>query len=421
MGQRGNLVSLPIPEGYEFSPVYILPLPSHDWFSQVEIDLRSSYHPMFKEIKDQGKRLLEERLEQAITLMRGAFHNSKTLGEWAEKIIARLLNIEGNLDVPILPASNNDLRNLMISGMEFLLSSDNYTRFLELHNASTDYIVKKGLVPGIGRRNSGYTPFFYECTGVTCYRSRVELLCNEVGSNYVLSGKCPTCGEKIDLEVSSKNPDLSDIGPYLSPRVDTRQMILDTVIPITVHVGGPGETAYYAQVIPIAKEMKIPFPTFVKYPRVYFNTPWNERLSKILLEKDYPVLHGSDLFSLTGKISRFRKKNRYDEMNTLLIELHKHIMQLHASLNESLISLEEEIGNVSGEEFDTLQGNKLEIERYLSWVFGQYAPDKLGQESSWSWIEWVLNSGFVDIFGPYIRAYIPSMKNGATLFVNFFL
>ncbi|MFX0108362.1 MAG: bacillithiol biosynthesis BshC, partial [Candidatus Hodarchaeota archaeon] len=42
MGQEGNLVSLPIPDGYEHSPVSVLPLPSHDWYLNVEENLRAS-------------------------------------------------------------------------------------------------------------------------------------------------------------------------------------------------------------------------------------------------------------------------------------------------------------------------------------------------------------------------------------------
>jgi uncharacterized protein YllA (UPF0747 family) len=376
---------------------------------------------MFNDVGGKGKILLEERLEQAMALVRWAFHNSKTLGEWAERIIARLLNIEGTLGVPILPASNVEFRNLMKGGMEFLLKRDNREQFLKIHSEATELIVKNNLIPGIGQRGPDYTPFFYECQKGDCHRSRIELLCKDDGSNYVLIGKCPSCGENIEIEVSSQNPDLHEIGNNLSPRVDTRQMILDTIIPIAVHVGGPGETAYYAQVIPIANSIKIPFPTFVKYPRVYFNTPWNESLAKDLKNTGYPVLHDSDLFRTLGRVNKFRKKNRADDMNDQLSELRNLILGIHTSLNERLASLEDDIDSASGEEFEKLQTYKLDIERYLSWVFGQYTPEKLGQESSWSWIEWVLNSGFTDIFGPYKRAYVPSMKNGATLFVNFFL
>ncbi|MHA2146962.1 MAG: hypothetical protein ACXAB0_16065, partial [Candidatus Thorarchaeota archaeon] len=72
-----------------------------------------------------------------------------------------------------------------------------------------------------------------------------------------------------------------------------------------------------------------------------------------------------------------------------------------------------------GKELEKLQLLKIDLERYLSWTFGQFAENKLGQESSWSWIEWAINSGFSDLFGPYERAFVGPMKNGATAFVNF--
>jgi hypothetical protein len=64
---------------------------------------------------------------------------------------------------------------------------------------------------------------------------------------------------------------------------------------------------------------------------------------------------------------------------------------------------------------------KLQVERYLSWVYGQFTQGKIGQEVTWSWIEWAINSGFPDLFGPYFRAYVADMKNGSTYFVNFTL
>ena len=61
------------------------------------------------------------------------------------------------------------------------------------------------------------------------------------------------------------------------------------------------------------------------------------------------------------------------------------------------------------------------VERYLSWTFGAYAPGKQAQEASWSWIEWAVNAGFPDLFGPYERAYVGGLRPGATLFTNFTL
>jgi uncharacterized protein YllA (UPF0747 family) len=419
MGSDGNLISVPVPEGYEHSPVSALPLPEYDWYAQVEESIRDNYHPMFKVVEGTARAIYEERLEQALSLTRWAFVRSGTLGEWAQRIIGRLFNIEGNLGIPIVPASKPGIRDLLVEGLEMLLSRENRELLLKSFEEATALILENGYVPGVGSRDSSYVPFFYECHEKSCHSSRIELTLQEQGSDILLTGKCPVCGDTVEIETSAESPYLAEFARDISPRVDSRQFVLDTIIPTVAHIGGPGETAYYAQVIPGAEAIGVPFPEFVKYPRIYFNTAWNEDLGKNLASKEFAVLHGRDLFSLLGRIAKSRRKNKFDEMNGTLSELHQFITKTHLMLNNQLRELQQRIEAAPAEEMENLRNLKLDVERYLSWVFGQYAPSKLGQESSWSWIEWAVNSGFPDLMGPYERAYVGEMKNGATLFVNF--
>lgn len=419
MGSGGNLISIPVPEGYEHSPVSVLPLPSNDWLNQVEEDLRSSYRPIFKVLEGSSRLLFEERLEQALSTIRLAFLNSDTLGEWSQRIMGHLFNVIGNLGIPLLTASQKEIRELLVEGMEFMLARENRNRFLRTHEEVTDLIAENGYSSGSRQRRSDYVPFFYECPEVGCYNSRTELYYEDRGSTALLKGKCPSCSETIEIETAADSPFLGEIALLMSPRVDTRQIVIDTIIPTVAHVGGPGEAAYYAQIIPSANAMSIPFPFFIRYPRIYFNTPWNENLAKTLQEEGLEVLHRKDMFSIMGKVARFRKKQRFDEMNENLNELSKLILNSHSNLNGALEDITGTAAAVSGKELEKLQLLKLDVERYLSWTFGQYTENKLGQESSWSWIEWAINSGFSDLFGPYERAYVGPMKNGATTFVNF--
>jgi uncharacterized protein YllA (UPF0747 family) len=419
MGMDGNLISLPVPKGFETSPVSVLPLPENDWLNQVEESIRNSYRPMFKSLERHARMLFEERLEQVLTTVKHAFINSKTLGEWSQRILGHLFNVVGDLGIPLVVASEKEIRELFVEGMEFLLARDNRNRFLKTFDEMTDFIKAHGFNPGIARRGSDYVPFFYECPKPECNCSRIELHYEDLGSTAVLTGKCPACSETFEIETPADSPYLGDIANQMSPRVDSRQVLIDTLIPTVAHIGGPGETAYYAQVIPSAKAMEIPFPLFIKYPRVYFNTPWNEQLAKSLESENFEVLHRKDMFSLMGKIAKFRRKKQFDEMNEQLVELNKLILDTHISMNESLEETSGKIAESSGKVTEKLQLQKLDLERYLSWVFGQFAENKLGQESSWVWIEWAINSGFLDLFGPYQRAYVGPMKNGATVFVNF--
>ncbi|MHA2025370.1 MAG: bacillithiol biosynthesis protein BshC [Candidatus Thorarchaeota archaeon] len=419
MGSGGNLVSIPVPKGFEHSPVSVLPLPGSDWFNQVEEELRAGYRPMFKGIIASSRKLYEERLEQALSILRLSFLNSDTLGEWSQRIMGQLFNIIGNLGIPIIPASHKEIRELFVEGIEFLLAQENRERFLKTREEITDLIGNSGYAAGTGRRNHQYVPFFYECPEQSCNSSRTELHYEDRGSSAVLTGKCPSCSQDIEIETSADSPFLGEIAPYMSPRVDSRQMIVDTLLPTVAHVGGPGEAAYYAQIIPAAEAMSIPFPFFIRYPRVYFNTPWNESLALSLKAEDIEVLHGKDLFVKSGKVGRFRKKQQYEEMNESLYLLGKLIVDSHAHLNLALEDITAKAAVAKGKELEKLQLLKIDLERYLSWTFGQFAENKLGQESSWSWIEWAINSGFSDLFGPYERAFVGPMKNGATAFVNF--
>jgi uncharacterized protein YllA (UPF0747 family) len=419
MGSGGTLVSIPVVEGYENSPVSVLPLPAKDWYNQIEDEIRDTYRPMFKVLEGSARTIFDERLEQALSVLRWSFINSTTLGGWATKILGRLFNIEGHLGLPLLTASSDEIRDLLVEGVEFLLARENRERFLSTFNETTSLIQESGYNPGIGSRSTDYVPFFYECPETSCNSARIELHYEERGSVILLTGKCPTCSETIEIETSADTPYLGDVARNLSLRVDSRQIVIDSIIPTVTHIGGPGETAYYAQVIPSAKAMSIPFPLFIKYPRVYFNTPWNEHLAKSLEKKEIPILHGREMFSILGKVSKLRRKSQFNEMNEELLNLENLILTCHTELNDKRRQLEESIAETSGEDMTSQLNIKMDLERYLSWTFGQYAEEKLGQESSWSWVEWAINSGFIDLFGPYERAFVGPMKNGATVFVNF--
>ncbi|MFW9889816.1 MAG: bacillithiol biosynthesis BshC [Candidatus Thorarchaeota archaeon] len=418
-GQEGNLVSVPIQPGFEHSPVSMIPLPGKQWYEQAEDSIRHSYRPLFKSVDGHARTLVEERLEHALALTRWAYHNSDTLGEWSQRIIGRLMNLEGDLGVPLVPATDDAIRELMTYGLEILLARENRERFLAAHAEATSMIQSQEFKPGIGARDSSFVPFFYECSGKYCNQARTELSYSLNGSKALLTGRCPICGDVIEIEINADSPDLSEVSDSLSLRVDSRQVAVDTLFPVVAHVGGPGETAYYAQVIPAAKALDIPFPLFVRYPRIYFNTPWNESLARVLRENDFPVIHHPEIFKTLGKVGRFKKKNRFDEMNESLAEFEESLFKVHTELSNRHDELEAKRG--SSEADESLLLTKIDVEKYLSWAFGQFTQEKVSQESTWSWIEWVLNAGFPDLFGPYFRAHVDEMKNGATYFVNFIL
>ena len=262
MGKDGNLVSIPVPEGFEFSPVSQVPLPGREWYDEVEEGIISNYNPLFKALDGAARKVVDERLEQALSITRWTFDNSTTLGEWSIRIMGRLFNVEGRLGIPLVPASDPGIRDLLVEGMEFLLSRKVREKYLKVFDQTTSQIEDAGLSPGTSRRDPDYVPFFYECTNDDCHGARTELHYIDQGAAALLSGTCPSCKEKIEIETPADTPYLAEVGRDLSPRVDSRQLIIDTIIPTVAHIGGPGETSYYAQVIPAAKALDVPFPFY---------------------------------------------------------------------------------------------------------------------------------------------------------------
>ncbi|NIU84108.1 MAG: bacillithiol biosynthesis BshC, partial [Candidatus Korarchaeota archaeon] len=158
-------------------------------------------------------------------------------------------------------------------------------------------IEEEGYRPQIGYRGRDYVPFFFECMNNGCNRNRVELKYIKENTQAYIRGICNRCEEEYSFNINPSKPDLSDIIDWISPRVDSRQIIVDSVLPVLAHIGGPGETSYYAEVIPSAEYLGIPFPIFLRYTRTFYNTPWNNHGAKELEILDLPTLTEKRLFN----------------------------------------------------------------------------------------------------------------------------
>ncbi|MHA1236499.1 MAG: hypothetical protein ACTSQ9_02430, partial [Candidatus Hodarchaeales archaeon] len=134
-------------------------------------------------------------------------------------------------------------------------------------------LTEKVISPGLPHRESNYVPFFLEC--LSCpNKTRVELHIPNPGT---LEGECPQCKEKFSFSYHPEHPDLSEIEKNITPRSDSRAMVNNILFPLLVHIGGGGETQYYASVIPAMKRLGVNPPILIRSNRIYYNTPWGEK------------------------------------------------------------------------------------------------------------------------------------------------
>ncbi len=429
---RGLLLSYPQDPELEGSPIYELPNPPEDWLNQTLEKLKSNYRGLLRDTDPHLRERALLNLDHALSILKGAYHSTENVSDWATKVIGTIVNLEADLGVPILPFSMPGSRRLFLSGYEFLLAEKNRTKFIEAANCAVSLVEATGHRAGIGYRDMDYVPFFLECPTPGCHRTRVELRYRrETGSSTAhAAGRCPKCGETHEFSFNAGKPDLSDVVGSISPRVDSRQMIVDSTIPVLAHVGGPGETSYYSEVIPAARALGLPFPAYLRYTRLFYNTPWNEGYAGGLKKKGYTTLMDERLFEALSGWVEARNAGDAEALRNAHVEIRGVIEGVDEKLVSELDALKAEIDSIKQRlrnpenrqalirEMREKQASAQEIETYLSSALGRFSPERFGQEVSWAWLDVAVVTGLGDLMGVFLRQYNGDTPNSSVFFAN---
>jgi hypothetical protein len=429
---RGLLITYPSGPEHVDSPIYELPNPPEQWLKDTFEKIEGNYRGLLRGLRPGIRERALQNLSHAFTVLRNAYHSTDNVSDWATKVVGSLVNLESDLGVPILQFSTPGARRLFQPGYELLLAEPNRSRFIEATNRASDLIEESGYRSPFGRRKGDYVPFYLECPSPGCHRTRVELgYHREAGSATAhVNGKCPKCGAVHEFSFDAGSPDLSDIVDRINPRVDSRQVVVNSVVPVLAHVGGPGETSYYAEVIPAARALGVPFPVYLRYTRTFYNTPWNKLYSDGLKEKGHPTLMNEALFSALGRWVEARNAGDGSGLGEAHWRIKASIEGTYNKLLDLLQSLQSEVEGVkeklraSGErealikELRNKHGAAHDIELYLSSAFGRFSPERFGQEVSWAWLDLAAASGVGDLMGVYLRLYNEDTPNSSMFFVN---
>jgi uncharacterized protein YllA (UPF0747 family) len=294
---------------------------------------------------------------------------------------------------------------------------------------AVETIMSLGYKPQIGARQKNYIPFYLECP--ECKKARVELRYSPVSvQTSKMEGTCPKCKTAHEYSYNPSNPDLSDLVTQLTPRVDSRQIIVDSVIPILAHIVGPSETSYFAEVIPAARALKLPFPIVMRYSRLFYNAPWIEQASKDLAKKDIAATTSEALFHALSKWVTAKKASDAQAVTLAHKEIQLALVSSNRSLQERLNKIESKTRELKEsirtqedkapiiKMINENQQKSRQITLYLSWAYGRFNPDKYGQEVNWNWLDLATVTGVDDIMGVYERMYYDDTPNAAMFYVN---
>jgi hypothetical protein len=428
---RGMLITYPAPAEYEGAPIRRLPNPDEEWLRKTLEKMESNYRGLLKGVEPEKQEKILQNLAHVFTIIKGAYYSTENVADLSTKILGTIVNLESDMGVPMLTATDPDIRGFFIHGYETLLSEPNRSSFVRASNDAVDFIEGLGYRAQIGKRTDGYVPFFLECQTQSCHGSRVEMKYRAgSGSTASVEGKCPRCENTYDYSFNASKPDISEIAKIVTPRVDSRQVVVDSVIPVLAHVGGPGETSYYAEVIPGVVGIDIPFPTYIRYARIFYNTPWNEVAAKTVEAKGYTTMSRRELFDSLAAWVEAKKENNVEGIAGAHIAMRKAIDETYTAIDKAKANIDSDIDSIKRrlgdpstrtvlmQEMKQKQSLSTELDGYLSYAFGHFAPEKYGQEVSWAWIDLALASGVGEIAGIYKRLYGGWTPNSTVFYVN---
>lgn len=417
ISQDGLYVKTEIPSRFDQSAIHAVPLPTQKWiresidmiFDNARNLLRSSG------VRGRTRELLEERLRIAVDLMETQASSLNGLANWSTHILARIM-AANRIAMPMIRASDKELRKLIVPGFEKLLQQESRQKFIEITNDYRERIIENGFTPGLPPREKNYVPFFYECN---CeLRVRLNFEAQYEGSFVNLTGNCPKCGETYDFSFSAHHPDLSDIAENISPRVDSRALALATVMPFVAHVGGGGETAYYGQVSPAMRAIGVQPPIFVRYNRVLYNSPWSENLAQNLLEDEECRICPVQTHALWGALRDLRKTKNPAHRREVAYNIEQMLTESDEGITKVVEETEEALKTKS-RKIPRLEMKRLIKQRlYISFTFGRLSQESRPQDVVWHWLDLGMIVGVFDLAGFFNRHTWLDLPPGTTIFGN---
>jgi len=390
-----------------------LPLPTVSYLMEQFQEIRKKYsNSINSSIEDNWhKKLLEERLEEALRLIKLAHNNAENYTDWFINIIGTISNVIFDQGYLFISASDIEYKKLLTPFYETLL--ENQSRYVDTYINLKNQFMEHNIRPPLREIRPDFVPFFYECANEQCNCRRLELTGQDYTSMIHVKCECDNCGNLIDFSLEKNNPDLSEHVAFFTPRVESRQYLVSKTIKPAIHIAGTGEARYYTMGIPLIKQFDktISLPVIYFYNKITMNTFITRNLEQDLVKLNIP--HFLDnikgLMKNLGKFSKLTNKPKdYPQDRAKILELLTNFKSYMVQLENILVNIQ--ATDIPSEDKNT-------IGSYLSNMFGKISKEKHGQEVVFHWLDLCLKNGFSNFFTDHMRIYKPWLPPGMEIFL----
>ncbi|MFX1501440.1 MAG: hypothetical protein ACFFDH_10810 [Promethearchaeota archaeon] len=390
-----------------------LPLPSVTYLAELLQEIRKKFINSISSCLDNNwhKKLLEERLEEALRLIKYAHNTAQNYTDWFINIIGTISNIIFDHGYLFISASDLEYKKLLTPFYEALL--ENQGKYVNIYMNLQNQFLEHNILSPLREIRYDFVPFFYECNTEHCYCQRLDLTCQDYTSMIHVKCKCNNCGNLIDFSLEKDNPDLSEHVSSLTPRVESRQYLVSKTIKPAIHIAGTGETRYYTMAIPLIRhfDKNISLPVIYFYNKLTMNTFMTRKLEQDIVKLNVPHFL-ENIKSLMKTLGKFN--SLINKPNDKFLEREK-IIDIFVNFKSYLMQIETILMEYQSK--DIASDEKNIISSYLSNMFGKISKEKHGQEVVFHWLDLCLKNGFSNFFSDYLRIYKPWLPPGMEIFL----
>jgi len=183
-----------IEKNYFGKSIRNLPLPTMSYLMEQFQEIKKKYSNSINNCVENSwhKQLLEERLEEAIRLIKIAHNNSKNYTDWFVNIIGTISNIIYDYGYLFINASDTKFKKLLSPSYETLL--ENQSKYVDSYIELRNQFKNHNLQTPLRDIRNDFVPFFYECNSEECHCRRLELIGNDYPSMIHVKCECSECG-----------------------------------------------------------------------------------------------------------------------------------------------------------------------------------------------------------------------------------
>ncbi|MBY9017988.1 MAG: bacillithiol biosynthesis BshC [Candidatus Lokiarchaeota archaeon] len=390
-----------------------LPLPSVSYLLELFQEIRKKYSNSINSCLEDNwrKKLLEERLEEALRLIKIAHNNSENYTDWFINIIGTISNIIFDQGYLFISASDLEFKKLLTPFYETLL--ENQSKYVETYIDLQNQFRNNNIRSPLREIRRDFIPFFYECNNEECHCRRLELIGQDYTSMIHVKCECNECGNLIDFSLEKDNPDLSDHSAFFTPRVESRQYLVSKTIQPMIHIAGTGETRYYTMGIPLIRrfDKTITLPVIYFYNKITMNTFMTRKIEQDLIKLNIPDF----LDNIKGLMKNLGKFNKLLNKPKDYVQDQAKIIELLTNFKSYMTQLDSILVNFQGT--DMTPEDKNTVSSYLSNMFGKISKEKSGQETVFHWVDLSLKNGLSNFFKDYLQIYKPWLPPGMEIFL----